>query len=60
MAALIHGLVTESVSYFVPDVDNFWHTRSMIMFMKHRLPLHIALFCEFILSYRVCLSVFVC
>ena len=46
MAALLHGLVTESVSYFIPDIDNFWHAQSMVMFMKQRLPLHIILFCE--------------
>ena len=49
MAALLHGLVTESVSYYVPNIDNFWHAQSMVMFMKQRLPLHIALFCEFII-----------
>ena len=48
MAALLHGIVTESVSYFVPNVDNFWHAQSMIMLLKQRLPLHIALFCELI------------
>ena len=55
VAAVLHGLVTESVSYFVPNVDNFWHAQSMIMLMKQRLPLHIALFCEFkVLCFNVC------
>ncbi|XP_064388139.1 uncharacterized protein LOC135336304 [Halichondria panicea] len=44
MAALFHGLVTESLSYILPDIDNFWHGRTMVMLLKQRLPLHIMLF----------------
>ena len=45
--AILHGLVVESLSYVLPDVDNFWHGVSSIIFFKQRLPLHIVLFCEF-------------
>lgn len=40
-ATILHGLVVESLSYFVPDIDNFWHAQSMVMFVGKRLPLHI-------------------
>lgn len=40
-AAIAHGLTVESVSYFVPDIDNFWHAQSMVMLLGQRLPLHI-------------------
>ena len=56
VAALLHGLVTESVSYFLPDIDNFWHAQSMMMLMKQRLPLHIMLFCEF----KLCINMTLC
>ncbi|XP_072443067.1 uncharacterized protein [Chiloscyllium punctatum] len=41
LATVIHGLMTEAVSYFVPDVDNFWHAQSSVMLLGKRLPLHI-------------------
>lgn len=40
-ATILHGLVVESLSYFVPDIDNFWHAQSMVMFLGKRLPLHV-------------------
>ncbi|XP_006811972.1 uncharacterized protein LOC100378455 [Saccoglossus kowalevskii] len=43
-AIIAHGLTVESVSYFVPDIDNFWHAQSMIMLLGKRLPLHIIFF----------------
>lgn len=43
MATLVHGLTTESLSYFVPDVDNFWHAQSSVMLLGKRLPLHLPL-----------------
>ena len=48
IAALIHGLVTECLSYVMPEIDSFWQGHSMIIFFKQRLPLHIMFFCEFI------------
>lgn len=44
ISGLGHGLVTESLCYFLPDIDNFWHQQSMVMFLNRRLPLYIALF----------------
>ncbi|XP_001636002.2 uncharacterized protein LOC5515900 isoform X2 [Nematostella vectensis] len=52
----LHGLTTECVSYFVPDVDNFWHAQSMVMLVEKRLPLHIVLFYPGVM-YTVALSV---
>lgn len=46
LATVLHGLVVESVSYFVPDIDNFWHAQSMVMLIGQRLPLHIVFLCE--------------
>jgi len=40
-----HGLVVESASYVIPDIDNFWHAQSMVMLYSRRLPLHIILLC---------------
>ncbi|XP_074649253.1 uncharacterized protein LOC141904554 [Tubulanus polymorphus] len=43
-ATIMHGLTVESISYFVPDIDNFWHAQSMVMLLGKRLPLHIMIF----------------
>lgn len=40
---ILHGLVVESLSYFMPDIDNFWHAQSMVMMLGNRLPLHVML-----------------
>ena len=48
LTTILHGLVVESASYIIPDVDNFWHSQSMIMLLARRLPLHIVLLCEFL------------
>ncbi|XP_048411785.1 uncharacterized protein LOC125463976 isoform X3 [Stegostoma tigrinum] len=37
LATIIHGLTTESVSYFVPGIDNFWHAQSSVMFLGIKL-----------------------
>ena len=42
-AALLHGLVTELLSYTLPDVDNFWHFRGTAMLFNGRLPLYITI-----------------
>ncbi|KAL6042534.1 EXPERA domain-containing protein [Balamuthia mandrillaris] len=39
-----HGFTTELVSYFLPDIDNFWHGHSMISLFRTRFPLHIVCF----------------
>ncbi|KAJ8974128.1 hypothetical protein NQ317_007817 [Molorchus minor] len=41
LATLVHGLVVESICYILPDVDNFWHSQTAIIFLGRRLPLHI-------------------
>ncbi|XP_017781550.1 PREDICTED: uncharacterized protein LOC108566262 [Nicrophorus vespilloides] len=41
IGTLLHGLVVESMSYLVPDIDNFWHSQTHVVFFGHRLPLHI-------------------
>ncbi|XP_035685683.1 uncharacterized protein LOC118422271 [Branchiostoma floridae] len=43
IAALFHGLVSEMISYWVPEIDNFWHAQSSIMMLGRRLPLYILL-----------------
>ena len=44
ISAFGHGLVTEAVSYLLPDIDCFWHSQSMVMFLNRRLPLYVSLF----------------
>ncbi|KAG5893868.1 hypothetical protein JTB14_005477 [Gonioctena quinquepunctata] len=43
LAIMIHGVIVESISYVHPDVDNFWHSQTSIIFLGRRLPLHIIL-----------------
>ena len=38
---IAHGLMTELVSYELPEIDNFWHAQSTFMFFGQREPLHI-------------------
>ncbi|XP_018334874.1 uncharacterized protein LOC108743782 [Agrilus planipennis] len=40
---ILHGLIVEALSYFLPDVDNFWHSQTPIILLGRRLPLHILL-----------------
>ena len=49
LATVLHGLTVECVSYFLPDIDNFWHAQGVITFLGLRLPLYIALLCKYIL-----------
>ncbi|XP_062614663.1 uncharacterized protein LOC134276426 [Saccostrea cucullata] len=41
LTCILQGLTTEMVSYFLPDIDNFWHAQAMVMFAGQRLPLYI-------------------
>jgi hypothetical protein len=41
LAAVLHGLVVEAISYMLPDIDSFWHGHSSVIFFQQRLPLHI-------------------
>lgn len=43
LATLLHGITVECVSYFIPDIDNFWHAQGVVTFLGLRLPLYIAL-----------------
>ncbi|XP_044256496.1 uncharacterized protein LOC123006216 [Tribolium madens] len=43
LGILIHGIVIECLCYILPDVDNFWHSQTPIIFLGRRLPLHIML-----------------
>ncbi|CAG9858321.1 unnamed protein product [Phyllotreta striolata] len=43
LTIVLHGVVVESITYIHPDVDNFWHSQTPIIFLGRRLPLHIIL-----------------
>ncbi|XP_042205467.1 uncharacterized protein LOC121854768 isoform X1 [Homarus americanus] len=43
LACYLHGWTTEMVSFWMPDIDNYWHSQTTIMFLGRRLPLHIPL-----------------
>jgi len=47
ITALLYGLVTESVSFKIPDVNNFWHYQTTVMFLHQRLPIYILCFCKY-------------
>ena len=52
-----HGLTTELVSYWTPEIDNFWHAQSMFMLFGQREPLHImCLYPGFIYTASVAVS----
>ncbi|CAH1994136.1 unnamed protein product [Acanthoscelides obtectus] len=41
LTTILHGLAVESISYIHPDIDNFWHSQTFLIFLGRRLPLHI-------------------
>ena len=43
---ILHGLVTELLSYLLPDIDSFWHAQGMVMFAGKRLPGYIVVICK--------------
>lgn len=47
LGALCHGLVVELITYYVPSIDNFWHSKTPIDFFGHRLPLYIIFLCKY-------------
>ena len=49
---LAHGLVVEMAAYWVPDIDNFWHAQTPIMFLGRRLPLYIIILCKYLGKYN--------
>lgn len=46
IATVLHGILIETICYILPDVDNFWHSTTPVMFLGGRLPLHIILLCK--------------
>ncbi|XP_052268435.1 uncharacterized protein LOC127869817 [Dreissena polymorpha] len=40
LGVILHGLFVEMVSYWMPDVDSFWHAQGIFMFLGKRLPLY--------------------
>lgn len=44
VAALLHGVVTEMVCYNLPDINNFWHSQTFMIFAGRRFPLYIVIF----------------
>lgn len=40
---VLHGLFVEAVSYWMPDIDSFWHAQGIFTFLGQRLPLYIIL-----------------
>jgi len=56
LATIAHGVTVECISYYMPDVDNFWHAQSMVMLLGQRLPLHI-IFVYPVFIYTACAAV---
>lgn len=54
LAAALHGIVVETLSYLLPD--NFWHAQSTIMFLGFRLPAYIILLYP-VFIYTTCVAV---
>lgn len=46
LGVILHGLVVEMAAYWVPDIDNFWHSQTPIILLGRRLPLHIIFLCK--------------
>lgn len=45
-ATIFHGFVVESISFAMPDIDNYWHSQTVIILLGRRLPLHILMLCN--------------
>ena len=46
IGTIVHGITTELVAFAMPDIDNYWHSQTAVIFLGRRLPLHIPLICE--------------
>jgi len=56
-ATIFHGLVVECAAYWLPDIDNFWHSQTTITLLGRRLPIHImCLYPVFIYNASVAVS----
>ena len=58
-AALLHGIVTEVICYNLPDINNFWHAQTSLIFLGQRFPLYIVLFYPATVSISVRFSAFI-
>ncbi|CAL8115048.1 unnamed protein product [Orchesella dallaii] len=57
LSTVLHGLFVENVTFWTPEINNFWHSQTTIMLFGRRLPLHIlCLYPTFIYSASVCVS----
>lgn len=57
IAVILHGLFVEAVSYWMPDIDSFWHAQGIITFLGQRLPLYIVcLYAVFIYTASVAVA----
>lgn len=57
LATIFHGLTVECAAYWLPDIDNFWHSQTTIVLLGRRLPLHIMmLYPAFIYNASVAIS----
>lgn len=57
LATIFHGLVVECAAYWLPDIDNFWHSQTTVVLLGRRLPLHIMfLYPTFIYNASVAVS----
>lgn len=45
LATLFHGIVVECVCFLSPDIDNYWHSQTSVVFLARRLPIHIMMLC---------------
>lgn len=43
LGTYMHGVTTELVSFFMPDIDNYWHSQTTVIMLGRRLPFHIPL-----------------
>jgi hypothetical protein len=46
LATIFHGLTVECAAYWLPDIDNFWHSQTTIVLLGRRLPIHIMMLCN--------------
>ncbi|XP_046631520.1 uncharacterized protein LOC124311188 [Daphnia pulicaria] len=57
LATIFHGLTVECAAYWLPDIDNFWHSQTTIVLLGRRLPIHIMmLYPAFIYNASVAIS----
>ncbi|KAK3862835.1 hypothetical protein Pcinc_031338 [Petrolisthes cinctipes] len=43
LGCYLHGWTTEMMSFFMPDIDNYWHSQTTVILLGRRLPFHIPL-----------------